>query len=107
MPPVPGEDNSLSFDGDDDYLQSSNNISLNGGSQKTLLVRFKFDEVPIGVQYVAGWGWNGEGNQPGNQNFSIASAPFNHPDLYSENNNLMMWGVGCLLYTSPSPRDRG
>ena len=27
--------------------------------------------------------------------FSIASTPLNHPDLYSSNNNLMMWGVGA------------
>ena len=87
--------NILDFNGQSNFVQSQENIPISGNSAKSLFVRFRFNESPIGVQYVAGWGWNGEGGQPGNQNFSIASTPYNHPDLYSSNNNLMMWGVGA------------
>ena len=86
---------SLSFDGIDNYVTSTNELPLNGSAGKSLFARFKFNEQPEGVQYVAGWGWDGEGPQPGNKNFSIASTPLNHPDLYSSNNDLMMWGVGA------------
>ena len=92
--PVPGGNNSLSFDGEGDFLQSNNDIPLNGSAAKSLFARFKFAEEPVGIQYVAGWGWDGEGTQPTNKNFSIASVPPGIPDLYSENNNLMMWAVG-------------
>ena len=63
--------------------------------QNLFLLDLNLMSSPEGVQYVAGWGWDGEGPQPGNKNFSIASSPLNHPDLYSSNNNLMMWGVAC------------
>ena len=118
-------DFSLSFDGVDDLLISNSDIPLDGNSEKSLFARFKFDAEPGGIQYIAGWGWDGEGNQPGNQNFSITSLRPGS-QLHSETNNLIMWGVGaanvtdipfnfyanegvwydaCLLYTSPSPRD--
>ena len=86
---------SILTDGVDDFVISNNEIHLNGTAAKSLFARFKFNDQPEGVQYVAGWGWDGEGPQPGNKNFSIASSPLNHPDLYSSNNNLMMWGVGA------------
>ena len=87
--------NILDFNGQSNFVQSQDHITIGGNSPKSLFVRFRFNESPLGVQYVAGWGWNGEGGQPSNQNFSIASTPYNHPDLYSSNNNLMMWGVGA------------
>ena len=59
----------LDFNGQSNFVQSQDNIPISGNSPKSLFVRFRFNESPIGVQYVAGWGWNGEGGQPGNQNF--------------------------------------
>ena len=43
-------------------------------------------------------GMDGEGNQPGNQNFSITSLRPGSP-LHSETNNLIMWGVGAANVT--------
>ena len=60
---------SLEFDGVDDFVISNNENPLNGTAAKSLFARFKFDEEPVGVQYVAGWGWDGEGPQTGNKNF--------------------------------------
>ena len=55
--------NILDFNGQSNFVQSQENIPISGNSAKSLFVRFRFNESPIGVQYVAGWGWNGEGGQ--------------------------------------------
>ena len=78
----------LEFDGVDDFVISSNEV-LQWYCSKIIFARFT-DEEPVGVQYVAGWGWDGEGPQQVIK-ISPLRAPFKSPALYSSNNNLMMW----------------
>jgi len=81
----------LEFDGDGDYVESMEEITITGSDPRTLGVWVKFNSFPNGmIQVPVGWGWDGETDQTQSILFSIASYPW--PEG-TNSNFICVWGI--------------
>ena len=85
----------MEFDGTDDYLTTINYKAIGGGSARTIETWIKSNQSNSGIL-----DWGASGNH---WSFGWnAQGPF----VETDHSNGKRQGNGCLLYTSPSPRDR-